>query len=218
LTTPPLSRKDNLSPSERTALRTLQHNSDITTKPVDKGSATVVMNTSDYIDAAEKQLSGQRYYKQVQSDPTSKHAKEIAKTLSEMKRHEYIDDKTFEHLDTTDVKAGRFYLQPQTHKEGYRPIISTNGHPTERISGFLDYHMRPFVTALPSYVHDTTDYLSKTKQSENTLLLTMDVVLLYTNIPHDEGIEACKEAWDTRGHTHNISGETSHSCVETEQL
>jgi hypothetical protein len=126
---------------------------------------------------------------------------EISQTLSEMKRHEYIDEKTFAYLDTREVKADRFYLQPKTHKEGYRPIISTNGHPTERTSGFLDFYMRPFATALPSYVQDTTDYLSKTKQSdlpENTLLLTMDVVSLYTIIPHDEGIEACKEAWDTR--------------------
>jgi hypothetical protein len=118
-----------------------------------------------------------------------------------MKRHEYIAEKTFEYLDTTEVKASRFYLQPKTHKEGYRATISTNGHPTERISGFLDYHIRPFATSLPSYVQDTTDYLSKTKQSdlpENTLLLTMDVESLHTNIPHDEGIEACKQAWDTR--------------------
>jgi hypothetical protein len=69
-------------------LKALQHNSDITIKPADTGSATVVMNTSDYIDAAEKQLSDQRYYKKLMSDPTSKHAKE-------MKRHGYIDDKMF---------------------------------------------------------------------------------------------------------------------------
>jgi hypothetical protein len=161
-----------------------------------------VMNTSDYIDSAEKQMSDQRYYKKIQSDPTSNHAIEISQTLSEMKRHEYIDEKTFEYLDTTEVKAGRCYLQTKTHKEGYRPITFTNGHPTERISGVLNYyyHVRSFATALPSYVQDTTDYISKTKQSdlpENALLLAMDVVSLYTNIPHYEGIEACKQARDT---------------------
>jgi hypothetical protein len=33
---------------------------------------------------------------------------------------------------------------------------------------------------------------------DSTLLVTMDVTSLYTNIPHDEGIAACKEVWNNR--------------------
>jgi hypothetical protein len=52
---------------------------------------------------------------------------------------------------------------------------------------------------------DTTDYLNKTPSSglpDHTLLVTMDVTSLYTNIPHDEGIEACKEVWNQRVSQH----------------
>lgn len=33
---------------------------------------------------------------------------------------------------------------------------------------------------------------------ENTILVSMDVTSLYTNIPHEDGIAACKEVWDKR--------------------
>jgi len=32
----------------------------------------------------------------------------------------------------------------------------------------------------------------------HTTLITMDVTSLYTNIPHSDGYEACKEIWESR--------------------
>jgi hypothetical protein len=43
--TPP--PKDNLTKTERTALKTLKDNKNLTILPADKGNATVVLNTSD---------------------------------------------------------------------------------------------------------------------------------------------------------------------------
>ena len=114
-----------------------------------------------------------------------------------------LDDETFKGLMPEDPKAGTFYLLPKIHKEGIpgRPIINCIGHPTEKISHFLEYHLRPFVENLPSYLKDTTDYINKTP-SENlpaeTILVTLDVTSLYTNIPHEDGIEACRKIWDSR--------------------
>jgi hypothetical protein len=34
-----------------------------------------------------------------------------------------------------------------------------NGHPTEKISQFIDFHLRLFVENLPTHIKDTTDYL-----------------------------------------------------------
>jgi hypothetical protein len=31
---------------------------------------------------------------------------------------------------------------------------------------------------------------------ENATLVTMDVTSLYTNIPHDDGIAACRKIWE----------------------
>ena len=61
--------------------------------------------------------------------------------------------------------SGRFYLLPKIHKENNsgRPIMSANGHPTEKISEFIDFHLWLFVENLPSHIKDTTDYLRKWK-------------------------------------------------------
>jgi hypothetical protein len=68
-----------------------------------------------------------------------------------------------EYLTPEDPKPGRFYLLPKIHKENNpgRPIMSANGHPTENISEFIDFHLRSFVENLPSHFKDTTDHLKK---------------------------------------------------------
>ena len=76
------------------------------------------------------------------------------------------------------------------------PIVSSNSHPTERMSHFVDYHLQPLVHGLPSFVKDTKDFLNKRFTTgnlpANILLVTLDVSSLYTNIPHNEGINACE--------------------------
>jgi hypothetical protein len=39
--------------------------------------------------------------------------------------------------------------------------IVTKRHPSEKISGFVDFHLRQHVEALPSFIKDTTDYIQK---------------------------------------------------------
>ena len=45
-------QRNNLSKSERLALDRLSHNRDIIIKPTDKGGATVILNTTDYLQEA----------------------------------------------------------------------------------------------------------------------------------------------------------------------
>ena len=49
---------------------------------------------------------------------------------------------------------------------------------------------------IPSYLRDTTHFLNNLAKSPTTppgsLLVTMDVTGLYSNIPHNEGIQACE--------------------------
>ena len=194
---------DNLTPVERTALQNLRYNEDIIIKPADKGSA-VVMDKSAYIQEAERQLSDDRFYNKSDKDPTKQFSDEITNELNNMYDYGYIDEKTLKYLIPDSPKPGRFYLLPKIHKANNpgRPIVSANGHPTEKISEFVDFHLRQHVEALPSFIKDTTDYLQKMAALNPlpsiTTLVTLDVTSLYTNIPHSDGIEACKEIWESR--------------------
>ena len=115
-----------------------------------------------------------------------------------------IDKNVKDYLSPSTLKVSRLYLLPKLHKQGIpgRPIVSSCGSPTENIFRFVDYFLQPLTRALPSYVWGTTDFLHKLRElpvlSPESLLVTLDVSSLYTNIPHDEGINACEEFLNTR--------------------
>ena len=54
----------------------------------------------------------------------------------------------------------------------------------------------PLVQILPSFIKDTTHFLLKIQKLEplpdNSLLVTLSVSSLYTNTPHNEGVDACR--------------------------
>ena len=83
-----------------------------------------------------------------------------------------------------------------------RLIVSSCGSLGENISLFVDYLLQLLTRGIPSFIQIT--HLTFQKPWElpvypsGSLLVTVDVSSLYTNIPHDKGIIACRELFDIR--------------------
>ena len=109
------------------------------------------------------------------------------------------------NLIIDNPKCARFYPRPKIHKtyNTRRPIVSNCSFPTERDSKYLDEILNPIVENLRSYVKDSTHVLNifenlNYTDSHRPILFTMDVILLYTVIPHGEGLKAIEHFLNTR--------------------
>ena len=125
-------------------------------------------------------------------------------TISEIEDKCALQD--FENFNlSSENRTPQFYILLKTHKTenpelplGYpgRPIVSACGFLTVNVSAFFDDILDPLTESLPSYIKDTTDFITKIRQlpplTEDSFLVTLDVGSLYGNFPHNEGIEACQ--------------------------
>ena len=197
---------DNLSPEERRALISLRDRKDIVIKPADKGSAVVIWAKEEYEREALRQLSDMSRYELLTQDPTAANNSTISKTVGELLVNGSINAPTAKDLTEKEPRTASFYLLPKIHKSltspPGRPIVSSNGCPTERISAFVDTKLKPLVTNIPSFIRDTKHLLSEISAlppfPPHALQVTMDVVGLYNNIPHEDGMDACRKFLDQR--------------------
>jgi hypothetical protein len=156
-------KSDNLPRHLKEALKGLQNNENLVIKKADKGSAVVVMNLTDYIHECKQQLENKTNYKPLAADPCPQISSDINLVLNEMFDDKIIHKRAREYLEVPDSKPGRFYVLPKIHKRGVpgRPICSSNGHPTDHISEFVDDYIRKYVSMNESYVRDTQHLIQK---------------------------------------------------------
>ncbi|XP_062597763.1 uncharacterized protein LOC134259183 [Saccostrea cucullata] len=189
---------DILSKEERSALQLLKNGDDIVIKKAHKSCIVVVLDKEIYMAEAHGQLLDERLYEKLNSDPIKEFSSAITKTVDQMFEKNEIGIIVFEKLNPTDRRPGQFYLLPKIPKEGMpgRPTVGAIGHHTGKISEYIDLHFLLHLENLPSYFKDTTGYIKNTLSTglpDHTLLVTMDVTSLYTNILHDEDIESCRK-------------------------
>ncbi|CAN7945344.1 unnamed protein product [Ixodes hexagonus] len=160
------------------------------------------MNMADYIGEASRQLDNVDFYQRLPDDPTHRFVAIINRTLQDLRNENKISVVHYNYLRSRNPHPGVFYLLIKVHKPNNprRPIISGIGTPTEHISEFVDQAIKHIPPLLQSYVKDTTDFLNQINRmnesdiiSEDSILVTIDVNSLYTNIPHDEGLSAIRE-------------------------
>ena len=89
-----------------------------------------------------------------------------------------------------------FYSLPKVHKSNIplRPIVSACDSRTDQLSNYITHFIQPLVETLPSYIQDSKHFPQLLESlpplPENAILVTADVTSLYTNIPHEEGIDS----------------------------
>ena len=158
----PFPRIDNLSREDKIALHDLCTENNVTIKPADKGGKIVIWDSTSYLREAHRQLNDRHYYVQLDHNPVSDLIFEISTFVTFLYQQHHIDYQTS----------------------------------TSNLSKYIDYYLKPIVKQIPSYIQDTTHFLRKIKEIAddipcNSFLVTFDVKSLYTNIPHDEGINVC---------------------------
>ena len=130
--------------------------------------------------------------------------------FKDLRRSRCITEKKLKYFSYEYEKImnlGKLYLLPKIHERLEnvlgRPVISNCGTPTEKVSDFLDYHLKSVMQRGRSYIKDSGDFLKEIKNlgslPENVILVTADVVGLYPSIPQ-AGLQALKEVLENRNH------------------
>ena len=207
----PVPEKNNLSVAEEQALTELQCNTSIVIKPADKGSSVVIMDRFQYVGEALRQLRNTDHYTPLSTPIYMETASQIREILDSMTQNKTITKKQRRYLLGDDTPRKRvFYLLPKIHKAPDtwpipflmppgRPIVSDCGSESYQIAEFLDYYLNPLSTLHDSYLKDTYDFINKIKSmtiQEPSLIFSMDVESLYTNIDTRMGLRAVKTIMD----------------------
>ena len=192
--------KQNLSKGEKLALRDLNCRDDIIITKADKGGAIVILDVEDYIAEAERQLKDSTSYEKLNNNPTSDYNELINNTIDNLIKEKELPRNIAQSLKTDKPNTPKFYTLPKIHKPGNpgRPVVNCINSHTSRISKYVDHYLQPLAQQLPSYIKDTGNFLRKLRNVKGTkpesILVTLDVKSLYTNIPNEEGIAAVREA------------------------
>ena len=163
----------NLSKDEWEAVRTLGDDRDIVIKKANKGSCVVIWDRNDYITEAESQLKNELLHKKVSfnQDMFCELVTESNGFFKDLRRSGCMTEKELKYFSyeyNRITNLGKLYLLPKIHKRleniPGRPVISNCGTPTEKVSEFLDYHLKPVMQSSRSYIKDSGHFLKKVKK------------------------------------------------------
>ena len=202
LQTPQINFENFPQTPEMDILNKLMKNPNLIFKKADKGGGIVLFNKKDYISKALEHLNDIEVYSPQPQNFNENVFEEVNEFIDTLEIKNILAEKTIKYIRPQfPSRTPIFYFMPKIHKPGYppRPIISGCDSPTANLSKFLTKVFDPIVKIQKSYLKGTKHLLQILEDIElppNPILVTGDVRSLYTNIPAEDGINACLKLLD----------------------
>lgn len=184
--------------------RYLRQTPDLLILQSDKGNVTVAMNKSEYNKLSLDILDDQKYYKVLNKDPTLTIQGKSNDMIKNLVRNNHISAEVGKQLYTYNSIPARFYGLPKIHKPtlSLRPIVSSINTPTSKLSIFIGKVLTASFNNENDryYIRDSfqfSELINNFQLPENYVVVSFDVVSLYSNIPIDLVAEVLENRWDT---------------------
>ena len=180
----------------------------------DKGNCFVVMDRPDYNEKMETLLSDDQTYQLVQKPPFAKIERELNHKLLDLNKKGKIDDSTYYKLRSTDAIPPAIRGSIKHHKAGHalRPIVSCIGSALYNTSKFLTDILIPIQNLNGYSVSNSMDFTKQVANqeiAEDEVMVSFDVVSLFTAIPVDKACDYIRKKL-TRGHHATLKNEAQH--------
>uniref|UniRef100_A0A1B0GHU6 Putative reverse transcriptase n=1 Tax=Lutzomyia longipalpis TaxID=7200 RepID=A0A1B0GHU6_LUTLO len=172
----------------------------ITVTP-DKGGKTVIMSRDSYLSKMDSLIADAHTYKRLDGDVTSRYQYRNNEFVKKLRDRGLVDDWTKSHLITYKAQPPRIYGLPKIHKENVplRPIVSCVESPTHNLSRFCNDILKNITEKSPYKLKNSYDFVNHIKDlvvDDDDVLVSFDVVSLFTNIPRGLALKLVEERWD----------------------
>jgi hypothetical protein len=191
----------NLNRTQRILLKTLMNRQDLKVVLTDKNLGPAILTRQQYIDLCLDHLMDTTTYIQKKA-PAQAITKMVQSTLRSFYKklfHQYClhpdwNSTKIIKFELEEKKLNKFYGLAKIHKPKLciRPIVSNAASILQGLSKWLDYKLRPYLLKTTSYLKDSDTLLQdirNTQVQNNHILITFDVVSLYTSIPTEKGLK-----------------------------
>ena len=141
----PPSKRDNLQPHQRRALKNLKAKKQrLRILPADKGNATVLLSHEQYHSKMTEHISSGPYTL-LQRDPTSSLPGKVDRVLKKLLKEEKIDISVFNSCRNLHPRPPQLYGLPKIHKPNtpIRPIVSFYNTPLIALHKTLAHYIQP---------------------------------------------------------------------------
>ena len=191
---------NNVDKGMMKALSDLRKDEDMVILPADKGNTTVVLDKKDYTEKMNQMLEGETY-KAITKDPTTRAETKVTTVLKQLEKRGYISEKERKYLSPQCSTPPLIYGLPKIHKEGLplRQIVSPIRSPTYRLAKSLARILTPLAGKTSSFVKNSTDFAKHIRGiqlEEEDIMISFDVVSLFTKVPVAGAIDAISALLD----------------------